>query len=240
MNADNVLVIATGNPHKRREFEALLDDFLHPMWEIYDLSEWPEPLSQVDEDQASFRGNALKKAERASLETNATALADDSGLEVDALGGEPGVESSRFAGPDASDEANNEKLLEELDGVPDSERTARFVCVIGLVLSAKKLGRALMERAGVRFRDIPFARPTEPEMVSRVDDRAYIWFRGTVEGRILDDPRGEGGFGYDPLFYVPDRDATMAELAADEKHEVSHRASAVDKMKDYFRNARNP
>jgi len=240
MDVDNVFLFATGNPHKREEFEKMLGDFLHPMWETYDLNDWPEALPEIAETRETFRGNAFQKAERISLGTQATAMADDSGLEVDALDGAPGVRSARFAGPEATDEQNNRKLIDELQGVPDRERTARYVCVIALVISARKLGRALVERTGVRLRDIPAAKPTEEATLARADDRAYIWFRGTVEGKIVDEPRGEGGFGYDPHFYVPKWDETMAEVPMAEKNEISHRAEALRKMKDFFPTASSP
>jgi XTP/dITP diphosphohydrolase len=240
MDVDNVLLFATGNAHKREEFEQLLGDFVHPMWETYDLNDWPESLPEIKETRGTFRGNAFQKAEAVSLATQATALADDSGLEVDALDGAPGVESARFAGPNATDAENNRKLIEKLQGVPERQRTARYVCVIALVVSARKVGRALIERTGIRFRQIPEAKPTEPGVLARADERAYIWFRGTVEGRIIDEPRGDGGFGYDPHFYVPDWDKTMAEVPMAKKNEVSHRAEALRKMKDFFPTTSNP
>ncbi|MFB6351382.1 MAG: non-canonical purine NTP pyrophosphatase [Bradymonadaceae bacterium] len=240
MDVDNVLLFATGNPHKRQEFERLLGDFLHPMWETYDLTDWPEALPEVEETRETFRGNAFQKAETMSLATQATALADDSGLEVDALDGAPGVRSARFAGPDATDEQNNKKLIEELQGVSDRERTARYVCVIALVASSRKVGRALIERTGYRIRAIPEAKPTEEATLARADDRAYVWFRGTVEGKIIDEPRGDHGFGYDPHFYVPEWDKTMAEVPMDKKNEISHRAEALRKMKDFFPATSNP
>src|SRR5262249_22051489 len=127
-------------------------------------------------------------------------LADDTGLEVDALGGAPGVRSARFAGPGASYAQNRAKLLEDLRSVPEAKRTARFRCVIAI------------------------ARPGE--VVAKFD--------GTVEGRILDAPRGESGFGYDPLFLVPELGRTLAELDADEKNHVSHRARALQRAKGFL------
>jgi len=240
MEVDNVFLFATGNGDKRREFEELLGDFLNPMWVTYDLNSWPGPMPEIVEDQGSFRGNALKKAEVASLHTNATCLADDSGLVVDALDGRPGVKSARFAGPDATDAENNDELIEQLEGVPERKRDARYVAVLGLVLSGKKIGRAILERARIRFRSIPEGRPTEEATAARAGERVYLWFEGTVEGRVIDEPRGDGGFGYDPHFYLPDRDKTMAELSMAEKNEISHRAEAVEKMRSLFRTQTSP
>lgn len=240
MDVDTVFLIATGNPNKRREFEQLLGDFLNPMWSTYDLNSWPEPMPEIEENHETFRKNALKKAEVASLHTNATALSDDSGLVVDALDGRPGVKSSRYAGTDATDAANNEKLIDELEGIPQRKRSARYVAVLGLVVSAKKVGRAILERARVRFRDVPEGRPAEEATMARAGNRVYLWFKGTVEGEIVDEPRGDGGFGYDPHFYLPDREKTMAELSAEEKNAISHRAEAVEKLRSLFRTQTTP
>ena len=234
MDIDNVLLFATGNTDKRREFESILGDFLNPMWEIFDLTTWPDPVPEVVEDQEDFRGNALKKAEQVSLATGTTTIADDSGLVVDALDGDPGVQSARYAGPGATDEENNRKLIDALQGIPERRRTARYVCVIAMVVSAKEVGRAILERARKRFRAIPEARPTEEGKLSKAGSRVYIWFRGTVEGRIIDEARGEGGFGYDPHFYVPEWDKTMAEVALEKKNEISHRAEALGKLREMF------
>lgn len=240
MDVENVFVFATGNPNKRREFEQLLGDFLNPMWALYDLNTWPEPMPEIDENFDTFRENALKKAEVASLHTNATAMSDDSGLVVDALDGRPGVKSSRFAGPNATDDENNKKLIEKLEGVPERKRSARYVAVLGMVMSARKVGRAIVERARIRMRDVPEGRPTDEATLARAGGRVYVWFRGEVEGKIVDEPRGDGGFGYDPHFYLPDRDKTMAELPADEKNAISHRAEAIDKMRSLFRTQATP
>jgi XTP/dITP diphosphohydrolase len=235
MDTENALVFATRNRDKRREFEHLLEgDFLDPGWVTYDIESWSEPIPEIEEDGDTFRTNAFKKAETVSLETSATALADDSGLEVDALNGKPGVHSARFAGPNATDEENNRKLIEQLQGVPESDRTARFVCVVALVLTGELVGRALTDRTGIPFEDVPPSRPRGEGRLARVDDRVYAWFRGTVEGRIVDEPRGDRGFGYDPHFYLPERDKTMAELPLETKNEISHRAAAARKMEDFF------
>lgn len=234
MDIDNVLLFATGNSHKRKEFESMMGDFLNPQWETYDLNSWPESMPEVEEDRGTFRGNAFKKAEAYSLQTGATALADDSGLVVDALDGEPGVHSSRYAGPNATDAENNAKLIEALGDVPQSRRTARYVCVLALVVSDRRIGRAILERAGLNFEAVPEAKPTEEETLTRAADRVYFWTKGTVEGRIIDEARGDNGFGYDPHFYVPQWDKTMAEVSLAKKNSISHRAEAVEKLTGFF------
>jgi XTP/dITP diphosphohydrolase len=240
MQTDNVFLFATGNRHKRREFEELLDTFLSPQWKHYDLSDWPEPMPEIEEDADTFVGNALKKAGEASRVANCTAMADDSGLEVDALDGRPGVYSARFAGEDATDADNNVKLIEELQGVPEDERTARYVCVTALAISNHKLGRAILRRLHTNFQDVPAGDLQEEGELTRVEDRVFIWFKGTVEGRIIDEARGDGGFGYDPHFYVPQWDKTMAEVPLAKKNSVSHRAEAARKLEDYFPEGRQP
>ncbi len=161
-------------------------------------------LPQVVEDGNTFEENARKKAESYSLAVSGLVLADDSGLEIDALGGAPGVHSARYAARDlqnnepptadgnTDDEANNVRVLLELKGVPEQKRTARFVCVLA---------------------------------VAR-DGQTLHTFRGTAEGVILEAPRGQNGFGYDPLFYFPQIGKTFAELSAEEKAQYSHRGTA--------------
>ena len=238
IETDNTVLFATGNSDKRREFESLLGDFLNDLWQVYDLRTWPEELPEVVEDKENFFGNAVKKAFEASKLTQSVAISDDSGLEVDALGGRPGVYSARFSGENATDALNNRKLIDELQGVPAAERTARYVCVACLAMPNNKVGRALLSRTGVPFEEIGAARPDTEGQLAAVDDRVVIWFRGTVEGRIVDQPRGTGGFGYDPHFYVPQWDKTMAEVSLDQKNSISHRAEALRKMSEFF--AGNP
>ena len=240
MQHDNVFLFATGNRHKRREFEGLLDEFLSPTWQLHDLTDWPEPMPDIEEDADTFVGNAIKKAGDASRVANCTTMADDSGLEVDALDGRPGVYSARFAGEDATDADNNAKLIEELQGVPDSERTARYVCVTALAIANQKVGREILRRLHTNFQDVPAGDLREEAELTRVEDRLFIWFRGTVEGRIIDEARGDGGFGYDPHFYVPRWDKTMAEVPMAKKNSVSHRAEAARKLVDYFPSGRKP
>ena len=194
------LVFATRNAGKLVELRLLL-----PELEVIDLGEAARrtgrEIPEVIEDRSSFAGNAIKKACETSAATGLPALADDSGLEVEALGGAPGVFSARYAGPGATAAANNAKLLSALGGVRPERRRARF--------------RAFLALADVTG-------PLGDEVISA---------SGTCEGLILEAPRGTGGFGYDPLFYLPDRDQTMAELGAELKGEVSHRARAMASIK---------
>lgn len=181
------ILIATRNRHKLGEIRAILDT---PGIEWLDLSGFPD-APPVVEDLPTFEGNAVKKAAETAAFTGLWTLADDSGLEVAALGGAPGVLSARYAGEPCSDAANNRKLLAALDGGAD--RTARFRCVVAL------------------------AHP-------RGDCR---WVEGRCDGRIVDTPRGAGGFGYDPLFVPDGFDRTYAELDPAVKNAISHRARAL-------------
>lgn len=180
-------VLATGNRSKLVELERILGGLDVELVPMTDLG-----LGSPVEDGDTFEANALIKARAACRATGMPALADDSGLEVDALGGAPGVHSARYAGEETDDIANNRKLVEELAAIPEAERTARFVCVAALVAPD---GREWTER-------------------------------GTMEGRIIDEPRGEGGFGYDPHFVVAGESRTNAELAPEEKDARSHRGAA--------------
>jgi XTP/dITP diphosphohydrolase len=181
------IAFASGNAHKVAEIAALLGP--------HDFEVAPLRLT-VDEDAPTFAGNAEKKARAALAATGLPSLADDSGLEVDALDGAPGVRSARYAGDGHDDAANNRKLLAALAEVPDERRTARFRCALC------------------------FAAP----------DGSVLVREGTCEGAIARAPRGTGGFGYDPLFLVAGTPFTMAELSADEKNRVSHRARAMALM----------
>lgn len=185
------LVVATGNRGKLAEFRT----FLEPMGiEVLGLDAFPG-LPPVVEDGATFAENARKKARAVAAFTGLPALADDSGLEVDALGGRPGVYSARFAGEGASDGANNEKLLGELAGVPAGRRQARYRAAVVIVVPGGAGGAELVE--------------------------------ASCEGEILEAPRGNGGFGYDPLFLVPELGKTFAELSLEERARVSHRFKAL-------------
>ncbi|KRN54786.1 ribonuclease PH [Carnobacterium divergens] len=185
----NQLLIATRNKGKAKEFEAL---FAKKGWSIKTLLDFPE-IPDVDETGTTFEENALLKAETIAQTLNMVVLADDSGLKVDALGGQPGVYSARFAGEAKSDAANNAKLLHELTDVPDAERTAQFHCTLALAMP----------------------------------DKESLVVSGEVDGVILTIPRGDNGFGYDPLFYVPRLEKTMAELSGEEKNQNSHRSQAL-------------
>ena len=194
------LVFATRNPGKLVELRQLLPDVA-----VLGIDEAAARLgraiAEVDEDADTFTGNAAKKARQVSHATGLPALADDSGLEVDALGGAPGVWSARYAGPGAGAAANNVKLLAALHGVPAERRTARFRSVLALADVAGPLGDAV------------------------------ITAEGACDGVVLDAPRGTGGFGYDPLFLVPALGQTFAELGVGTKGEMSHRARAMQAIK---------
>jgi XTP/dITP diphosphohydrolase len=194
------LVVATTNRGKLAELRQLLAELDVEVLSIADVSKRP---IHVVEDGATFEANAVKKAREVANATMMLTLADDSGLEIDVLGGAPGVRSARFAGDRATDAENNAALLAALDaldaGTPGShtgDMKARFRCVLALV--------------------DPFVRDGEPIVVE-----------GACEGRITRTPRGSGGFGYDPLFLVEGTDKTMAELGEDEKNRISHRAKAT-------------
>jgi XTP/dITP diphosphohydrolase len=191
------VVLATRNNGKVKEFA---DRFGAIGWDVVAL---PDDAPNVVEDGTTFEQNAIKKAFSAARFCGLPALSDDSGLEVDALQGRPGVYSARYAGEHATDEENNQKLLQELTGVPSKQRTARFVCALAFI-----------------------------DIDSEGNCKEPIVVRGTCDGLILDSPRGSGGFGYDPLMYLPDFQKTVAELTPDEKHEVSHRGHAVRTMID--------
>lgn len=186
-----IVYCATSNKGKLREFQLAAPDF--------DVQQLPRPVPPPEEHGSTFEENAALKAEYYGSFTDGYLFADDSGLEVDALGGAPGVHSARYAGLEATDAGNNELLLQRLAGVAD--RTARFVCVIALVK----------------------------------DGKLVRTFRGAVEGRIIDRPRGSGGFGYDPLFYYEAFGCTFGEAAIGDKMLVSHRAQALEKMFTFLR-----
>jgi XTP/dITP diphosphohydrolase len=187
-----IVYCATSNPGKLREFQLAAPDF--------DVRPLPQRVEPPAETGDTFEHNAIEKALYYGRLVDGYLFADDSGLEVDALGGEPGVRSARYAGPGATDADNNALLLERMRGVAD--RAARFVCVIALVK----------------------------------DGRLVRTFRGSVDGRILDAPRGEGGFGYDPLFYHEPSGCTFGEAPIGAKMLVSHRAQALNAMFAFLRN----
>ena len=183
------LVVASNNPGKLREF----GEMLAPLgWETIPQKELG--VSECEEPHGTFVENALAKARHASASTGLPALADDSGLAVDFLGGAPGIYSARYA-DGQGDAANNAKLLDALKNVPDAERGAQFVCALALVRHA--------------------------------DDPLPILCEGLWHGRILTAASGAHGFGYDPLFWVPERNCSSAELSPVEKNQLSHRARAM-------------
>ncbi|MDD5200764.1 MAG: RdgB/HAM1 family non-canonical purine NTP pyrophosphatase [Terrimicrobiaceae bacterium] len=182
------LVLATRNAHKTAEIAAMLAG----VFDVADLRDAPG-APEIEEVGATFAENAALKANGISRFTGGWALADDSGLEVDALGGEPGVRSARFAGGRATDAENNRLLLSRLSALPGAPRTARFRCALALAR----------------------------------DGALVATFDGTVEGRLIEAPRGAGGFGYDPLFIADGYDRTFAELSAEAKNAISHRARAL-------------
>lgn len=189
------VVLASGNAGKLRELRAILE---RKDVELLPQSEFS--VSDADETGLSFIENALIKARHAALATGLPAIADDSGIEVDALNGEPGIYSARYAGSHgpAADRENNAKLLRELEGVEEAERGARFQCVIAYMRHAK--------------------------------DPMPLICQGTWEGRILFSEEGENGFGYDPLFYVPSHGCASAQLDAATKNEISHRGQALRQL----------
>ena len=191
------LLIATSNPGKVREFREMLGS---DRFQWSDLSEH-RSIVPVEETGTTFRANAALKAAYYAKQLQTWALADDSGLEVDALGCKPGVYSARWAEMHQAgqgDADNNALLLQQLETIPDSKRTARFVCVL-----------ALSDPSG----------------------RIILTARDTVEGRILHAPRGSNGFGYDPLFFIDEMGCTTAELPSARKHEISHRGKALRQLR---------
>ena len=189
------IVLATGNRGKLRELTAMLAG--------HDFEIVPQTalgVTEANETGLSFVENAILKARNAAQQTGLPAIADDSGLEVDALDGAPGIYSARYAGSQASDADNTAKLLEALKTVPPEQRGARFRCAMVYLKHA--------------------------------DDPAPLICEGVWEGRILDAPRGSNGFGYDPVFLVPERGCVSAELPPEEKNRLSHRGQALQKLVD--------
>ena len=187
------IVIATNNQGKINDFKAIFpNDNVIGIWEL--LKDF-----DVEETGTTIEENAILKSEAAAKRLNKRVIADDSGLEVFALNGEPGVYSARYAGLDKNDDDNIDKLLSKLTDI--TQREAQFVCVISM---------------------------SEPDQPTRT-------FKGTVSGRITDERRGDNGFGYDPVFYVPEKGRTMAELSATEKSQISHRGEAIKQLQAYLK-----
>jgi XTP/dITP diphosphohydrolase len=212
------ILLATGNPGKAKEMREILSGRDHGQIRWRHLSEfadrhWPEPI----ENGETFLANAEIKACHYAQLSGMWTIADDSGLVVDALGGEPGVRSARYAGEPKSDAANNALLIRKLAGVPEEQRTARFCCA--LVLAG---WRSPSERRG----------SPPPSFPSPGDVQLLASAEGTVEGRMIDEPRGTNGFGYDPHFWVPQFAMTTAEMAPDQKHAISHRGQALRLLRD--------
>jgi XTP/dITP diphosphohydrolase len=192
------IVLASNNEGKVKEFNEILRDFHISIVPQSDLG-----VTEIEETGLTFVENAILKARNASTHTGLPALADDSGIEVDALNGAPGVFSARFSAPHANARNNRLKLLQEMIAYADSERAARYTCVLVLLRHAQ--------------------------------DPSPIICQGTWEGKVLFEERGHGGFGYDPIFFLPSHGCTAAELSSAEKNKISHRAQAVAKLLDALR-----
>jgi len=192
------IVLASGNAGKVREINRL---FAGSGIEMVPQSDFDVP--EIEETGTTFVENAIIKARHAAQVSGLPAISDDSGIEVDALDSRPGVYSARYAGEDASDEENNNKMLAELQGVAESERTARYQCLLVFMRSH-----------------------TDP---------VPLITQGSWEGRILEAPQGDGGFGYDPIFYVPTHHCSGGELSLDIKNTLSHRAIALNAMLEAFK-----
>lgn len=188
------IVFATGNAGKMKEIRMILADMDA---EILSMKE-AGIEADIVEDGNTFEENAVIKAKEIAKYTDGIVLADDSGLEIDYLNGEPGIYSARYMGEDTSYHIKNANLMERLNGVPDEERTARFVCAIAALLP----------------------------------DGEVITTKGTIEGRIGYEEKGENGFGYDPIFFLPEYGKYSAELSAEMKNELSHRGKALRAMKE--------
>ncbi|MFA9478169.1 non-canonical purine NTP pyrophosphatase [Phycisphaerales bacterium AB-hyl4] len=241
--SDRRILLATGNPHKLDELQAIFDACGGKPGggdggggrgvRLTSLQALDVQIVEPVEDGDTFEANAIKKARHYASATGMLCMADDSGLEVDALNGEPGVLSARYSGATGErgevDLANNRRLLKRLGNTPPAERTARFVCTIAMVAPA-----TLAEERWL-------AEVLQQLDPSEGDGRLLAMVRGTIEGRILlpseaadrDEPergRGANGFGYDPLFLVPELGCTTAELPASQKNRISHRGNAARAM----------
>ena len=188
------MIFATGNEKKMKEIRMILGDL---DYEILSMKE-AGITADIVEDGKTFEENAVIKATAISRLTNCLVLADDSGLEVDYMDKMPGIMSARWMGEETSYEIKNQKIIENLEGVPEEQRTARFVCAIAAAFP----------------------------------DGRVVTKRGTIEGIIGYEPRGENGFGYDPIFFLPEYGKTTAELSAEEKNKISHRGRALEMIKE--------
>ena len=194
------LLLASRNKDKLKEIQQVLTPYDIELKSALEF----EHLEEVEEDQDSFEGNALKKARYVHQETGEPALADDTGLEVDALEGAPGIYSARYAGEQATYKDNVDKLLATLDGVETDKRTARFRTVLALITGSQE-----------------------------------VLLNGVCKGWIIDEPRGKGGFGYDPVFVPEGYDKTFAELSPKVKNKISHRGKALEKFRTFLENIRD-
>ncbi|MDO4454753.1 MAG: XTP/dITP diphosphatase [Eubacteriales bacterium] len=194
------IIFATGNEGKMKEIKMILGDLDIPVVSMKEAG----IIADIDENGETFEENARIKAKTICEMTGEMVLADDSGLEIDALNKEPGVYSARYMGEDTSYHIKNANLIQRLEGVPDEKRTARFVCA----------------------------------MAAAFPDGKTITTRGIIEGRIGYEERGENGFGYDPIFYLPEYGCTTAELSLEKKNKLSHRGKALramrEKLKDHL------
>ena len=194
------IVLASGNAGKVREINNLLS--------AYDIEVIPQTdfnVPEAIEDGLTFVENSIIKARNAAKHSGLPAIADDSGIEVDALNHRPGIYSARYSGEGANDQKNNEKMLRELEGIAEEKRTARYQCVL------------------VFMRD--------------AEDPTPVIAHGSLEGRILNAPQGEGGFGYDPIFWLPEKNCATAELSLEEKNKISHRAIALKDLVNQLKQA---
>lgn len=192
------IIFATNNQDKMKEIREIMSDFPVTILSLKDAG----IKADIVEDGTTFEENAIIKATAVCRMTGKVVLADDSGLEIDFLGGEPGIYSARYMGEDTSYHIKNARLIERLDGVPDEKRTARFVCAVAAAF--------------------PCNDPSEIKTET---------VRGTIEGIIGYKEEGENGFGYDPIFYLPERGCTTASLSMEEKNKISHRGNALKKIK---------
>jgi XTP/dITP diphosphohydrolase len=219
------LVVATRNEKKLVEIRALLADLNFNVMSIGDFACIPE----VREDGNTFEENARKKAAQIAQIAKRLTLADDSGLEIDYLGGQPGVRSARFTGENATDEDRNRKVLHLLEGVPRSERKARFRCAIAI--ASPDAGIVNSQQSTVDSQQSVVNRG----LVTRDYGLMTEVVTGTCEGEIAFESRGNEGFGYDPIFVVPAYGKTFAELGVEKKNQISHRAMALRRAKELLR-----
>lgn len=187
------ILIATKNKGKAKDFESIFRPLGYTVKTLHDVAEHMD----VEETGSTFEENAILKAEALAKELQTFVIADDSGLEVDALNGEPGIYSARYAGEAKDDNANMDKLIANLEGIEGADRSARFVCAIAVAAPGKET----------------------------------VTYRGTCEGEIAKERKGEYGFGYDPIFWLPNREKMMAELTPEQKAEISHRGQAIQKLR---------